>query len=273
MAPRTPRNARAQGGGGRTADRRPRRPRAQPQERQRRAAPRQADRVHRAVRVRQVVARLRHDLRRGPAALRRVAVVVRPAVPRADGQARRRRHRRPVAGDLDRPEVGRPQPALDGRHDHRGLRLPAPAVRPRRRAALPGGRHPPAAPDAAADRRPHPAPPGGDAIPGARSGRARPQGRVRHVARGPLRAGLRARPDRRRGRRHRRVPQARDASGPLRAAQDRGRHRPARPARGDRAATHRLAGDRPAPRRRRRRGRDRPRRRRAGRRGGRRTRR
>ena len=41
-------------------------------------------------------------------------------------------------GGLDRPEVDEPQPALDGRHDHRGLRLPAPALRPRRRAALPG---------------------------------------------------------------------------------------------------------------------------------------
>ena len=49
-----------------------------------------------------------------------------------------------------------PQPALDRRHDHRGLRLPAPALRPHRRAALPERRHPPSPPDAAADRRPHP---------------------------------------------------------------------------------------------------------------------
>ena len=75
-------------------------------------------------------------------------VVLRPPVPRADGQARRRRDRGPVAGDLDRPEVGQPQPALDGRHDHRGLRLPAPALRPHRRPALPERRHPAAAPDA-----------------------------------------------------------------------------------------------------------------------------
>ena len=32
-------------------------------------------------------------------------------------------------GGLDRPEVHPPQPALDGRHDHRGLRLPAAALR------------------------------------------------------------------------------------------------------------------------------------------------
>ena len=41
-------------------------------------------------------------------------------------------------GGLDRPEVDQPQPALDGRHHHRGLRLPPPALRPRRPAALPG---------------------------------------------------------------------------------------------------------------------------------------
>ena len=34
-----------------------------------------------------------------------------------------------------------PQPALDGRHGHRDPRLPAPAVRARGRAALPGARH------------------------------------------------------------------------------------------------------------------------------------
>ena len=107
------------------------------QQRRPRAAARPADRVHRPVGLGQVVARVRHDLRRGPAPLRRVAVGVRPAVPRPDGQARRRLHRGPVAGDLDRPEVGVAQPALDRRHDHRDLRLPAPALRPHRRAALP----------------------------------------------------------------------------------------------------------------------------------------
>ena len=50
-----------------------------------------------------------------------------------------------------------PQPPLDRRHDHRGLRLPAPAVRPHRRPALPGRRHAARAPDAPADRRPRPA--------------------------------------------------------------------------------------------------------------------
>ena len=167
------------------------RPRAQPQEHQRRAATRQADRVHRPVGLGQVEPGLRHHLRRGSAALRRVAVVVRPPVPRADGQAGRRRHRGPLPGHLDRPEVGQPQPALDRRHDHRDLRLPAPAVRPRRHPALPRPRQPPRPPDPAADRRSRPAAARGHPVPGPGTRRARSQGRVRDAARGSLRTGLR----------------------------------------------------------------------------------
>ena len=96
------------------------------------------------------LARVRHDLRRGPAPLRRVAVRVRAPVPADDGEARRRLDRRALAGDLDRPEDDLAQPALDGRHGHRDLRLPAPALRARRPAALPGLRP--------ADRRPEPRP-------------------------------------------------------------------------------------------------------------------
>ena len=51
-------------------------------------------------------------------------------------QARRRLDRGAVAGDLDRAEVGLAQPALDGRHGHRDLRLPAPALGARRQRAL-----------------------------------------------------------------------------------------------------------------------------------------
>ena len=158
---------------------------------------RQAHRLHRAVRLGQVVARVRHDLRRGPAALRRVAVGLRPPVPRPDGQARRRLHRGPVAGDLDRPEVGITQPSLDRRHDHRGLRLPAAALRPHRRAALPERHHPARAPDTAADRRSGAAAARGHPVPGAGARGPRPQGRLRHAARRPGRAGLRAGPGRR----------------------------------------------------------------------------
>ena len=144
------------------------------------------DRLHRAVGLGQVLARVRHDLRRGPAPLRRVAVVVRAPVPRPDGQARRRLHRRAVARDLDRPEVRLAQPEVDRRHDHRGVRLPPPPLRPHRRAALPERRHAGRAPDAPADRRPGAAASRRHALPGARAGRARPQGRVRVAARRPV---------------------------------------------------------------------------------------
>ena len=61
-----------------------------------------------------------------------IALRVRAAVPVDDGQARRRQHRGPVARDRDRAEGDLAQPALDRRHGHRDLRLPAPAVRARR---------------------------------------------------------------------------------------------------------------------------------------------
>jgi len=41
-----------------------------------------------------------------------------------------RLHRGAVAGHLHRPEVGVPQPPVDGRHHHRDLRLPPVALRP-----------------------------------------------------------------------------------------------------------------------------------------------
>ena len=56
------------------------------------------------IRLRQELAGLRHDLRRGAAPLCRVALGLRPPVPRPDGEAGRRLHRGPLAGDLDRPE-------------------------------------------------------------------------------------------------------------------------------------------------------------------------
>ena len=96
-----------------------------------------AGRHHRAVGLGQVEPRLRHAVRRRPAPLRREPVGLRAAVPAADGQARRRRDRGPVAGDHHRAEGHLAQPALDGRHRHRDPRLPAAAVRPRRHAVLP----------------------------------------------------------------------------------------------------------------------------------------
>ncbi len=129
----------------------------------------------------QVEPRLRHHLRRGPAPLRRVPLGLRPPVPRPDGQARRRLHRGALAGGLDRPEVHVAQPAFDGRHHHRGLRLPPPALRPDRPPPLPDLRRPDRAPDAPADRRQGARPRGRSPFPGAGPGHPRPQGGVRRA--------------------------------------------------------------------------------------------
>ena len=78
---------------------------AQSQERQPRSPAQPADRHHRACPARAKSSLgFRHALRRRAAALRRIAVGVRAAIPAADGEARRRPDRRSVAGDLDRAE-------------------------------------------------------------------------------------------------------------------------------------------------------------------------
>ncbi len=115
-----------------------------------------------------------------------------------DGQARRRLHRGPEPGRLDRPEVHEPQPAVDGRHHHRGLRLPAPALRPGRQPALPAVRPPDRPADPAADRRPGPRTRGGQQVPGARPGDPRAQGGVRRAVPRARLQGLLPRPRRRR---------------------------------------------------------------------------
>ena len=112
--------------------------------------------------------------------------------------------RGPLARHLDRAEDDVAQPALDGRHGHRDLRLPAPAVRPRRRALL--ARHRPAdrEPDRVADGRSHQddgrrhaaLPDGAD--------RARPQGRVPQGTAGAAEEGFPAGQDRRQALRDRR---------------------------------------------------------------------
>ena len=145
-------------------------------------------RPHRAVRLGEVIPGVRHDLRRGPATLRRVAVGLRPPVPRPDGQARRRLHRRPVARHLHRPEDRLAQPPLDGRHDHRGLRLPAAAVRPDRRPPRPRDRRAARPPDPPADRRPGPPATRGQPHAGPGAGRAGSEGHLRAALRRP-RAG------------------------------------------------------------------------------------
>ena len=118
-------------------DRGARRPRPQPQKHRRRAASRQARRDYGPLRLRQVVARLRHHLRGRTAPLRRITLLLRPPVPRADGEARRRPDRRAFAGDRHRAEDHRLQSAIDRGHGHRNLRLSAAAVCKHRHSALP----------------------------------------------------------------------------------------------------------------------------------------
>ena len=101
------------------------------------AAYRLADHRHRRQRLGQVEPGLRHDLRRRPAALCRVAVGLRPPVPGADGEARRRPDRGHLPGHRDSPEEQHPQSPIDGGHHHRNPRLHAPALGARRPHVLP----------------------------------------------------------------------------------------------------------------------------------------
>ena len=203
---------------------RPRRPRAQPEGRHRRAAAERARLRHRALGLRQVEPRLRHDLRGGAAPLRRVALRLRAPVPADDGEARRRLDRRALAGDLDRPEDDVAQPALDGRHGHRDLRLPAPPLRARRAAALPDLRAADRRAVARPDRRAGARAARGHEVHRQRAGRARPEGRVPRRARGAPQRRLHARQGRRR------AAAARGGDRPRQEVQahDRGRRRPAR---------------------------------------------
>ena len=86
-------------------------------------------------------------------------------------------------GDFDRAEDHRLEPALDGRHGHRDLRLPPAAVRQHRRAALPELRQGDRQPVARAHRRHGDALPAGRAHQRAGADRPRPQGRVQEGAR------------------------------------------------------------------------------------------
>ena len=157
------------------------RARAQPQEHLGGDSARQAGRRHRAVGLGQVEPGVRHDLRRGPAALHGVAVELRQAIRRAGGQARRGFRVRAVAGDLDRAEDDRQQSALDRRHDDRHRELPESAVRHDRRAALPAHRRADAEPDGEPD-------PGGDPVAAGGHGDRAARAGVQAVRRG---AGLR----------------------------------------------------------------------------------
>ena len=200
------------------------------------------------VRERQVQPRLRHHLRRGPAPLRREPVRVRPPVPGPDGEAGRRPDRRAVAGHLHRPEGREQEPAVHGRHGHRDLRLPAPAVRAHRPPALPQLRPRDRAPDGQPDRGPGARAARGDAPAGAGPAGQGPQDRGRPRLRGRPQAGLRPRPRGRRPVRPGRGPDARQVQAP----HDRGRggpvRRPPRGGAGGLGAGRRRPADRPGDR-------------------------
>ncbi len=138
-------------------NRHPGRAPAQPEEHQPRNSAQHPDRHHRAFRLWQIVARLRHDLRRGPAPLRRIALRLRAAVPRPDGAAGSGFHRGPFACDRHRAENHHALAPLDGRHDHRNLRLPARGLQLDRHAALPEMRQAHLAAVHRPDRALHPA--------------------------------------------------------------------------------------------------------------------
>src|SRR3569623_1113106 len=91
-----------------------RRPHSQSAEHRPRSTARQTDRHHWPVRLRQVLARLRHDLCGGPTPLRRIAVALRAPDFVNDGKDGRRSYRRPVAGNFDRTKLHHAQSALAG---------------------------------------------------------------------------------------------------------------------------------------------------------------
>ena len=216
------------------------RARAQSQEHRPRDSARSPGRDHRALGFGQILARLRHDLRRGAAPLRRVAVGVCAPVPGADGKAGRRFDRGAVAGDFDRAEDHLAQSALDRRHHHRDLRLPAPAVRARRPRVLLQLRTRNHAAERAADRRSDHGVARGHADPRARADRARSQGRVSQGAERSAPRRIRARQNRRQAVRARRGDRAQQESAP----HHRGDGRSARDSQRDRKAAGRLARSR-----------------------------
>ena len=231
-------------------------PHPQPEEHRPRHPEARAGGDHRAVGFGQVEPCLRHPVRRRAAALCREPVGLRAPVPAADGQARRRRDRGPVARDRDRAEGHQPQPALDRRHHHRDPRLPASAVRARRHALLPGPRPAAGGAEHRADGGRGDGAARGHQARGAGAGRARPQGRVRRTLRRHAGAGLCAFSRRRAGGRSRRAAQAEED----REARHRRRDRPSQGSRRSAAAAgrelrggdahRRRAGDRARTRRR-----------------------
>ena len=166
------------------------RPRAQPEVDRRLHSARQVQRHHRRVRLGQVDARLRHPVQRGPAPLPRVAQRLRPLDRPAGRPARGRRGLRHPADRRDRAAAVARREEEHGRHHHRGLAFPAPALRQARGAALRQGRHRGAAAERRADRGADPARPCRRACRRARAAGGGEKGRLHR----PRQVGQGARP-------------------------------------------------------------------------------
>ena len=204
---------------------RPRREGAQPQGHRRPSAAACADLRHRPQRLRQVEPRLRHHLRRGPAALRREPERLRAPVPADDGEAGRRLDRRPLArrSRSTRRRRSRNPRSTVGTvteiYDYLRL-LYARIGKPH----CPVCGRPIAGQSQEAIVDQILAAPRGHEVHGQRAGRPRPQGRVPGRLRGAPRGRVHAREGRRR------AAPARGAADPRQEVQahDRGRRRPPR---------------------------------------------
>ena len=169
----------SRGGHGRVEEHRSaRRPRAQSEEHRRGHSARSAGGHHRPFGFGQVIAGLRHDLCRGTAALCRKPVGLCAPVPRHDGEAGRGPYQRSVPGDFDRAEDHQQEPAFDGRHGDRDLRLPPLVVRPRRNPLQPGDRSAHRGAAGAGHGRPRHGDGGGNTRLSVGAHRARPERRI-----------------------------------------------------------------------------------------------
>ena len=159
-----------------------------------------AHRRHRSERLREILARVRHGVRGGPAPLRRDLLPLRSPVPRSHGSAPRRPDRRHPARRRGQPDQPGPDVALDGGHHDGDQRLPEAPLRAPRPASLPGMRRGGAARYPGEHRGPSPRRGGRRA-----GGRALPGPGARRLSRGggptaPRAAGVHAgREGRRRG--------------------------------------------------------------------------
>ena len=168
-------------------------PHPQPEEHLAGHPPQPAGGAHGAFGLGQVVACLRHPLCRGAAPLCGIALGLRPAVPAADGQARRGHDRGALSRHCHRAEVHQPQPALHRRHRHRDQRLPAAALCPHRHPLLPRSPRPAAGkPERLADGGRHPGPARRHPADDPRPRGAEPQGRAPGAVRTAAGPGLRA---------------------------------------------------------------------------------